>query len=115
MESKKRPHFGAKEVKEYLIALGFVLNYCRTRLGLTVKKVARRARIEPERLDAIEAGTDETIDLKLILDLASALNVDPGAVMKIAEHYVRKSRDKSRRGSVTQNLRKRAPLPSKKK
>jgi hypothetical protein len=109
MGSKKRPLSAKNESKEYLVALGFVLNYRRTRIGLTVKEVARRARIKPERLVAIEAGDYEELDFILLVRVASALNADTGAVVKAANRHVRKIRGKSRTGGVAKKPRKRAP------
>jgi transcriptional regulator with XRE-family HTH domain len=106
MEPKERSLSRTRYFEKYRVALGFVLNHARKQRGLTVKEVARRARIKAERLDAIEAGTDETIDLQLILDLASALNVDSGAVMRAAELHIR---GKSRKGGIAKKRRNRTP------
>ena len=109
MASKKRPLSIGKEVTEILVALGIVLSHDRKRLGLTVEEVARRARIEPERLDAIEAGTDEELDFLLIVRLASALKTDTDAVLKAVELRIRKIRDKAHKGGIAKKPCKRAP------
>jgi transcriptional regulator with XRE-family HTH domain len=106
MGSKKRPLSVEQETKGNLVALGFVLNYRRKRLGLTVEEVARRARMKPERLVAIEAGGDEKLDFLLIVRLASALQADTGAVLNAAERHIR---GKSRKGGIAKKRRKRAP------
>ena len=108
MGSRKRPLSVGKVTKGYLVALGFVLNYGRTRLGLTVKEVARSARIRPERLVAIEAGNDERLGFRQLVRLASALNADTAFVLKAAELHIRKIRGKSRTGDIAKNPRKRA-------
>jgi len=108
MGSKKRPLSVEKEIKGHLVALGFVLNYDRTQLGLTVKEVARLARIEPERLDAIEAGNDERLDLLLLARLSLILSAHAGAFLKAAEPDISKIRGKSRTGDIAKKPRKRA-------